>query len=107
MFKFNFKFIFLFSILFSINCFDHEYIVTQSHQPRENINLHFGIYTLGGLIPIYSELDQWHVCPDKKVRMINMYDSPFNGAICGFSLLMICPQTIAVECIENKNVKEK
>lgn len=92
--------IFSFLVFFFTTCFSHKYVVTKSNQPRSEEDFHIRMFTLLGSIPIYRDLDQSTVCPGKKIRMINMHDSAFNGLICGATFFIVCPHTVGIECVE-------
>ena len=92
--------IFIFLALTLSGCFSHPYIITKSDAPRREESIKLRLFTIFGAVPICNNLNPETVCPGERIRMINMHDSFFNGLVCGFSLFLICPHTVGVECVK-------
>lgn len=67
-------------------------------KPKEKETIHLSLYTMGGLVPIFNNLDKDTVCPNSKIRAINMHDSVVNTTICTVSLFLLCPHTVGIVC---------
>lgn len=89
----------LLSFLFNA-CFAHKYIIVKSNAPSEEEEIHFRFFTILGIIPVYNDINPETVCPGKRIRSINMYDSAFNGFVCGITASLICPASVGIECIK-------
>lgn len=87
------------SFLFS-SCFSHKYIITKSNTVSEAEEIHIRMFTLFWIIPIYNDINPDTVCPGKRIRSINMYDSAFTGFVCGITASLICPAAVGIECIK-------
>jgi hypothetical protein len=87
-------------ILTSQYCFKHKYIIEKGKSTNQSEKIYLRLFTLFWIIPIYNDIDQDTVCPGKKIRSINFHDSAFSGIVCGFSQLIICPETVSILCTE-------
>jgi hypothetical protein len=81
-----------------ISCVNHRYKITDSERPRSKETLHLSLFTIGGLVPIFNNLDKDNVCPNSKIRSINLHDSVINTTICTVSLFLVCPHTVGIVC---------
>ena len=85
------------TILFT-SCVNHRYKITDLERPRNKETLHLSLFTIGGLVPIFNNLDKDNVCPNSKIRSINLHDSVINTTICTVSLFLVCPHTVGIVC---------
>lgn len=81
-----------------MSCVNHRYTVTSSEKPKSKEIVHLSLFTIGGLTPIFNNLDKDSVCPNSKIRSINMHDSAINTTICTVSLFLVCPHTVGIVC---------
>ncbi len=88
----------IFIALFCISCVNHRYKITELERPRKKETLHLSLFTIGGLVPIFNNLDKDNVCPNSKIRSINLHDSVINTTICTVSLFLVCPHTVGIVC---------
>ncbi|WP_246052646.1 Bor family protein [Leptospira semungkisensis] len=58
------------------------------------------LFTIWYIVPVYNDLDQKTVCPNGRIRTVNMQFSILNAAVCGSTLFLLCPHTVGVECLE-------
>jgi hypothetical protein len=72
--------------------------VAKPNQPLDEEKLHLRVFSILWLVPIYTDISPESVCPGKKIRAINMYDSFLDGFICGASAAIICPATVGIQC---------
>lgn len=79
-------------------CVNHRYSITSPEKPKSKEMIQFSLFTIGGLVPIFNNLDKDNVCPNSKIRSINMHDSVINTTICTVSLFLICPHTVGIVC---------
>jgi hypothetical protein len=89
------RFFIILIVIGLLGCASHPYVLNKSEPTDESF--HFApqfIFGLVGTNEVYSE----DVCPNKKIRLINMHDSFFNGFICGGTLFIFCPHTIGIQC---------
>jgi hypothetical protein len=84
--------------LFCISCVNHRYKITELERPRKKETLHLSLFTIGGLVPVFNNLDKDNVCPNSKIRSINLHDSVINTTICTISLFLVCPHTVGIVC---------
>jgi hypothetical protein len=61
------------TILFT-SCVNHRYKITDLERPRNKETLHLSLFTIGGLVPIFNNLDKDNVCPNSKIRSINLHE---------------------------------
>jgi len=89
---------FIFITFLCTSCVNHRYMITDSERPRGKESLHLSLFTIGGLVPIFNNLDKDNVCPNSKIRSINLHDSVINTTICTVSLFLVCPHTVGIIC---------
>ena len=94
------NFILLILLFFTLSCANHQYVLVKSDKPREEESLKVRVFIIFGLIPVYNNLDSENVCPNRKIRMLNMHDSALNGLVCGLTFAIICPHSVGVECVD-------
>ncbi len=80
------------------SCVNHRYKITDLERPRNKETIHLSLFTIGGLVPIFNNLDKDNVCPNSKIRSINLHDSVINTTICTVSLFLVCPHTVGIVC---------
>ena len=73
-------------------------MITNFEKPKNKESIHLSLFTIGGLVPIFHNLDKDNVCPNSKIRSINMHDSIINTTICTISLFLLCPHTVGIVC---------
>ncbi|PJZ66743.1 hypothetical protein CH371_01155 [Leptospira wolffii] len=86
------------SAIISIGCANHKYLVSKSETTRKSETYHLRIFTLWWFVPIYNDLDRKNVCPNSKIRMINMHTNLLGAVACGSTAFLFCPHTVGVEC---------
>lgn len=79
-------------------CASHRYLVVKSENPHKEETIHVRLFTLWWFVPVYADLKPAELCPNSKIRMINMHTSVLNGFVCGSTAFLICPHTVGVEC---------
>jgi hypothetical protein len=82
------------------SCFSHNYIIQKGKATSQEEIVHLRLFTLFGILPIYNDINQETVCPNKKIRSINTHDSFFNGLVCGATLFIFCPATVGITCLD-------
>ncbi len=87
-----------FLLIIFLSCVNHRYVIMNVDKPKEKETIHLSLYTMGGLVPIFNNLDKDTVCPNSKIRAINMHDSVVNTTICTVSLFLLCPHTVGIVC---------
>jgi hypothetical protein len=85
-------------VLLTFGCVNHRYKITEIETPAKKESLHLSLFTMGGLVPIFNNLDKDTVCPNSKIKSINMHDSIVNTTICTVSLFLLCPHTVGIVC---------
>jgi len=85
-------------VVLTIGCVNHRYKITDIEKPVKKESLHLSLFTMGGLVPIFNNLDKDTVCPNSKIKSINMHDSIVNTTICTVSLFLLCPHTVGIVC---------
>lgn len=94
------KNIIIMTMLLMTACANHKYILYDSDKPNEKEDHIWKSFVVLGIIPVENDLNQKTVCPGQKIRSLNMYDSVFDGVICGATFLVFCPHTVGVECVD-------
>lgn len=94
----------IFLVFLLSNCITHKYLL----EPRNpaNASTHEVVYMksffIVGLLPHDSLQRSNDYClQGEHITSINLYDSAFDGAICGGTLFIYCPHTIAIACAKN------
>jgi hypothetical protein len=89
---------FIIIVVLTLGCVNHRYKITDIEKPVGKESLHLSLFTIGGMVPIFNNLDKDTVCPNSKIRSINMHDSIVNTTICTVSLFLLCPHTVGIVC---------